>query len=102
VGGKTTFARSLNALAIDGHVAVVGFLSGMEVEVKATGLIRKMARVRGISVGHRRAFEDMNRAIEANGLRPVVGRQFSFSEVPAAFAHLSEGAFGKIVIRGLE
>jgi NADPH:quinone reductase-like Zn-dependent oxidoreductase len=99
VGGKNTFARSLNALAINGHVAVVGFLGGMEFGLNALSLIRKMARVRGISVGHRRAFEDMNRAIETNGLRPMIDRHFSFSEVKAAFDYLDKGAFGKIVIR---
>ena len=102
VGSGKTFTRTLNALAIEGHVAVVGFLGGMEINVDARSLIRKRARVQGIAVGHRRAFEEMNRAIEMHGLRPVIDRCFAFAEVKEAFAHLDQGAFGKIVIRVTE
>jgi NADPH:quinone reductase-like Zn-dependent oxidoreductase len=102
VGGGETFKRSLNALAIEGHVAVVGFLGGMEIKVDARSLIRKRARVQGIAVGHRRAFEEMNRAIEIHGLRPVIDRCFPFAGVREAFNYLDEGAFGKIVIRVVE
>ncbi len=99
VGGGETFKRSLNALAVEGHVAVVGFLGGMDIQVDARSLIRKRARVQGIAVGHRRAFEEMNRAIETQGLRPVIDRCFPFAGVKEAFEHLDQGAFGKIVIR---
>jgi NADPH:quinone reductase-like Zn-dependent oxidoreductase len=102
VGGGETFSRSLNALAIEGHVAVVGFLGGMEINVDARSLIRKRARVQGIAVGHRRAFEEMNRAIEIHGLRPVIDRCFPFAGVREAFSYLDKGAFGKIVIRVVE
>jgi NADPH:quinone reductase-like Zn-dependent oxidoreductase len=102
VGGGETFKRSLNALAIDGHVAVVGFLGGMKITLDATSLIRKRARVQGIAVGHRRAFEEMNRAIEIHGLRPVIDRCFPFTGVREAFDYLDQGAFGKIVIRVFE
>jgi NADPH:quinone reductase-like Zn-dependent oxidoreductase len=102
VGGGESFKRSLNALAIEGHVAVVGFLGGMEINVDARILIRKRARVQGIAVGHRRAFEEMNRAIEIHGLRPVIDRCFPFAGVREAFAYLDKGAFGKIVIRVVE
>jgi NADPH:quinone reductase-like Zn-dependent oxidoreductase len=99
VGGASTFKRSINALAIDGHVAVVGFLGGTSITIDALSLIRKRAQVRGVMVGHRRAFEDMNRAIEDNSLRPVIDRQFKFVDVKAAFEHLEKGAFGKIVVK---
>jgi len=102
VGGGETFKRSLNALAIDGHVAVVGFLGGVEFNVNALSLIRKRVRVQGIAVGHRRAFEEMNRAIETHGLRPVIDRCLPFAAVNEAFAYLDKGAFGKIVIRVIE
>ncbi|MCA0010534.1 zinc-binding dehydrogenase [Mesorhizobium sp. B292B1B] len=52
----------------------------------------------GISIGHRRAFERMNRAIEALGIRPVVDKVFGFEEVAQAFQHLEKGPFGKVVI----
>jgi NADPH:quinone reductase-like Zn-dependent oxidoreductase len=44
-------------------------------------------------------FEGMNRAIEANGLKPVIDRVFPFAEAKAAYRHLkSQSHFGKIVI----
>jgi NADPH:quinone reductase-like Zn-dependent oxidoreductase len=44
-------------------------------------------------------FEAMNRAIAANGLRPVIDSVYSFDQAIAAFAKLGEGRhFGKIAI----
>jgi NADPH:quinone reductase-like Zn-dependent oxidoreductase len=41
----------------------------------------------------------MNRAIEANALKPVIDKVFAFADVPAAYHHMASGAhFGKIVI----
>ena len=45
-------------------------------------------------------FEAMNRAIAANGIKPVIDKVFGFDEVQAAYKHMASGAhFGKIVIR---
>jgi NADPH:quinone reductase-like Zn-dependent oxidoreductase len=44
-------------------------------------------------------FEDMNRAIEVNGIKPPIDKVFPFSEAPAAFGCLASQDFiGKIVI----
>ena len=41
----------------------------------------------------------MNRAITANGIKPVIDKVFGFDEVHAAYKHMASGAhFGKIVI----
>ena len=56
--------------------------------------------VRGIFVGSREMFEDMNRAFELHQTRPVIDRVFGFDEFPAALRHLESGAhFGKVVVR---
>lgn len=45
-------------------------------------------------------FEAMNRAIAANGIKPVIDKVFGFDEVQAAYKHMASGAhFSKIVIR---
>jgi NADPH:quinone reductase-like Zn-dependent oxidoreductase len=62
-------------------------------------MMLKRAVSQGISVGHRRAFEDMNRAIDAHGIKPVIDRIFAFDDVHAAFDALEDGPFGKVVIR---
>jgi NADPH:quinone reductase-like Zn-dependent oxidoreductase len=49
-------------------------------------------------------FEQMNRAIEANDIHPVVDKVFSFSQTVEAFHYLqSQAHFGKVVLTmGLE
>jgi NADPH:quinone reductase-like Zn-dependent oxidoreductase len=44
-------------------------------------------------------FEDMNRAIETNGIKPIVGKVFPFEETHEAFRQFAAGDFfGKVVI----
>jgi NADPH:quinone reductase-like Zn-dependent oxidoreductase len=44
-------------------------------------------------------FEDMNRAIEANHLKPVIDKTFAFAEVHEALKYMESGShFGKIVV----
>jgi NADPH:quinone reductase-like Zn-dependent oxidoreductase len=50
-------------------------------------------------VGTHREQEAMIRAVEANGIRPVIDRHFPLVELGAAFRHQEAGAhFGKIVV----
>jgi NADPH:quinone reductase-like Zn-dependent oxidoreductase len=52
-----------------------------------------------VAVGSRTQFVAMNRAIEANRLKPVIDRVFSFDEAVDAFRYYQAGQFfGKIVI----
>ena len=45
-------------------------------------------------------FEDMNRLITANQIKPVIDKVFSFDEVPAAYAYLaSQKHVGKVIIK---
>jgi NADPH:quinone reductase-like Zn-dependent oxidoreductase len=56
--------------------------------------------MQGILVGSRRMFEDMNKAIDGNRLKPVIDRTFEFNEVSQALKYMESGAhFGKIVVR---
>jgi NADPH:quinone reductase-like Zn-dependent oxidoreductase len=58
-----------------------------------------MLHIRGIYVGSRQNFVEMNRAIEQTRLRPVVDRVFSFAEAREAFTTMENAShFGKIVI----
>ncbi len=53
----------------------------------------------GIGVGSTAMFEDMNRAIEVNKIKPIVDKVFPFDEAPEAFRQFAAGNFfGKIVI----
>ena len=97
VGGDNA-RRSLNALGADGRLSIIGLLGSMELSFPILPFMRNRITVQGLSIGHRRAFERMNQAIEALSLKPVIDKVYGFDQVPQAFEHLERGPFGKIVI----
>ncbi len=100
VGGAGTFDESLRAVRPGGQVALIGVLAGGEGAVNLTRVLMQNVRVQGVFVGHRRAFEAMNRAVAAHQLRPVVDRAFALDDARAAFEAMRAGEhFGKIVVR---
>jgi len=100
VGGAETLARALQAIRPGGFITVIGLLSGMRGEINPLPILFRSAHVAGIRVGSREMFEDMNRAISINRMRPVIDRVFQFDEAQAALDHLASGRhFGKICIR---
>jgi NADPH:quinone reductase-like Zn-dependent oxidoreductase len=99
VGGVGTLARSYQAIGFGGKIALIGFLGGPAGQQEPYALMMKGGSLVGIGVGSTAMFEDMNRAIEANGIKPVVGRVFPFDEAVEAFRCLAAGDFfGKVVI----
>jgi NADPH:quinone reductase-like Zn-dependent oxidoreductase len=63
----SSLGRSLSAIAFAGTISVVGFVAGYSAELNVRQLIGPMVNVKGIAVGSRRGFVDMNRAIEMAG-----------------------------------
>ncbi|WP_416899349.1 MAG: zinc-dependent alcohol dehydrogenase family protein [Minwuia sp.] len=100
VGGPGTFDRSVNATRIGGIIGLIGILTGPAGTVHPTNFMRKSITVRGIYVGSRAMFADMNRAIELHGLTPVIDETFGFESAPDAYrAMRAAGHFGKLAIR---
>ena len=98
VGGAGTLSKSLNSVRIGGHVAVIGVLAGAG-EFDPRGVLMKAVRMQGILVGSRRMFEEMNNAIEGNGLKPVIDKMFAFKDASEALRYMESGShFGKIVV----
>ena len=76
----------------------VGYRS-VGIENDPLALIWKNVHLKGILVGNRRELDEMTKAIDRNGLKPVIDRRFPFAEAPAAYRYLASGAhFGKVVI----
>lgn len=98
VGGDN-LRQSVGALAGSGHILQIGFMNDTEMRMPAIALQLRRATLQGVSVGHRRAFEEMNQAIDRYGIKPVIDKVFPFADAPAAFAHLEQGPFGKLVIK---
>ena len=99
VGGAGTLGKSLNSVRVGGHVALIGVLAGGG-DFDPRGILMKSVRLQGIYVGSRRMFEELNSAIEANGLKPVIDKTFAFAEAREALRYMESGAhFGKIVIK---
>lgn len=99
VGGTGTLARSVKAVRVGGHIALIGALD-MTGEFNPIPVFMKGVRVQGIFVGSREMFENMNGAIEAGKLRPVIDRVFEFGEAREALKYMASGAhFGKIAVR---
>jgi NADPH:quinone reductase-like Zn-dependent oxidoreductase len=99
VGGAGTLEQSLRAVRRGGTVSLIGRLAAPG-EFNPNWIFIKSVRVQGIYVGSREMFENMNRAIAAAGLKPVVDRVFAFEEARQALRYLESGAhFGKVCIR---
>jgi len=97
VGGANTLTNSLNAVRFGGTISLIGVLTGGE--VNPIPILMKGVKVNGIFVGSRVMFEAMNRAIELNGLKPVIDRVFDFAELPQALQYMEGGShLGKIVV----
>jgi NADPH:quinone reductase-like Zn-dependent oxidoreductase len=102
VAGGDALARSINAVRMGGQVSLVGLLAGTTANVPVVPLLQKRVRLQGIQVGSRELFEDLNRAIERQRLRPVIDRVYPFEEAAQAIAALKGGGsyVGKLVIAG--
>jgi NADPH:quinone reductase-like Zn-dependent oxidoreductase len=98
VGGAGTLARSLRALRPGGTIAQVGVLTQSTDPFPIALVLRKTARIRGIYVGSRKDFVEMNRAIVLAELRPV-GEAFEWNQAREVFKCMEEAAhFGKLVL----
>jgi NADPH:quinone reductase-like Zn-dependent oxidoreductase len=99
VGGAPTFPQAIKSLRMGGRISVVGILAREPAVVELPWIISNHLQVRGVMVGSRRHFEDMNRFIDANGFRPTIDRTFPVSEANAAFEYQATNAhFGKVAI----
>jgi NADPH:quinone reductase-like Zn-dependent oxidoreductase len=99
IGGAGTLARSMRSLARGGKISLIGFLAGRDGDTNPTPLMMVGGSLHGIFVGDREMFEEMNRAIGVNRIRPVIDRVFPFEDAPAAYRYQASRAFiGKIVI----
>ncbi|WP_119944711.1 NAD(P)-dependent alcohol dehydrogenase [Neorhizobium sp. NCHU2750] len=99
VGGPGTLAQSIEAARDNGHIALIGVLSGFSGDVPTATLMRRQQRLQGLIVGSRRHQQDFVAALETTGIRPVIDQTFPLAELRSAFEWQASGRhFGKIAI----
>jgi NADPH:quinone reductase-like Zn-dependent oxidoreductase len=101
VGGAGTLTKSIASIRMAGHIHLIGFVAGLSDPPSIIGdVIGSAANLRGILAGSVKQFNDMNRLISVNNLRPVVDKVFEFEEVEEGYKYLeSQQHIGKVVIR---
>ena len=99
IGGVGTLPQSIEAVRVGGHISLIGVLTGLSGEVPTAALFGKNAALKGITVGSRSQQRDMIRAIETNGIEPVIDSTFPLEDLADAFRHQeSQKHFGKICV----
>jgi NADPH:quinone reductase-like Zn-dependent oxidoreductase len=100
VGGPHTLPQSIVASRTGGHLAIIGAVGGFDIDNIPFAITQaKRLRLQGVTVGSRRDQIEMVRAIEANGIKPVVDRTLPLEQLADAFRLLQSGEFfGKIGI----
>jgi len=97
VGGFGTLPQSMQAVGFGGEIAMIGVLT--RGESTPHPLMFKGASLRGIMVGSREMAVQLNRAIEASDIHPVIDKVFPFEEAAEAYRYQSSpDLFGKAVI----
>lgn len=98
VGGVGTLPRSLRCIRMGGTIAQIGVLSEPSELLPLPVILHKQARIRGIYVGSRRDFEQMNKAVALAELRPVK-ESFPWTEAREVLGHIEQAThFGKLVL----
>ena len=95
-------AQSLAAIKPEGVISIIGFLGGMGKDQPGfLECLNRICIVRGVLVGSRLQFGDMNAAIDASGIKPVIdGKVFGFEEAKEAYQYMwDQKHFGKVVIK---
>ncbi|KAG6889767.1 hypothetical protein C0995_014694 [Termitomyces sp. Mi166 len=104
VGGQGTLPKSINSARPGGQIHIIGFVSQDTSDAAGLvlGCIRRAVSLRGIQIGSRAQFVDMNRMIAAhpNMTRPRIDAVFPFEKAKEAYSYLqSQAHVGKVVIK---
>jgi NADPH2:quinone reductase len=104
IGGEL-LPQTIDLLAMNGRVSVVGRLAGPVPQFNTASLFFRRLRIGGVAVGtyssaqSRDAWQRIVSLLDSSGARPVVDSIFAFEELPKAFKRLAEGPMGKVLIR---
>ena len=99
VGGPATLEQSMMAARVGAHISVIGILTGLGGEISIVTALIKQLRLQGLIVGNRTQQQDMIKAIDTNGMHPVVDQVFPLESIVEAFKYQETNQhFGKICL----
>ncbi len=99
IGGAETLEQALNAIRVGGQISLIGILSGQTCEINIVKSFVKQARLQGVLVGNRVQQQEMIKAIEVNGMKPIIDKVFPLEEIVQAFEYQETNQhFGKICL----
>lgn len=103
VGGEKTLTQSFKAVRLEGLISIIGFLGGKDSQSNLSfwDTFKTVTVVRGVNVGSRKQFREMNAFIEQKKIKPVVDEKvFAFEDAKEAYKALeAQKFFGKVVIK---
>jgi D-arabinose 1-dehydrogenase-like Zn-dependent alcohol dehydrogenase len=90
VGGPATLEQSFAAIKLGGIISIVGILAGEgKIQPSVLEILKHGCIVRGILIGNRSQFEEMNRFIDVNGIKPVLDPEvWKLEELKEAYKYL--------------
>lgn len=99
VGGIVSLNATTQVARENALISVVGVISGTEGLFNIQDVIWKNLILRGVYVGSKAMFKEMNHFITQNRIVPIVDSVFSFVDAPSALEKLQRGEqFGKITL----
>lgn len=99
VGGPGTLEKSIAASRMAGPITPIGVLTGFAGDVPTAAIMFKNIRLSCAMVGAREQQPAMIEGVESTGIRPVIDRSFTLSQIADAFRYQkSQRHYGKICL----
>lgn len=101
VGGPGSLEQSLKAIKLEGVITIIGFLAPSSKQPPLMDALNHVCIVRGVFVGSKEQFVEMNRAIDSVKIKPVVDSNiFKFEDLKAAYQYQwDQKHYGKVVVK---
>jgi NADPH2:quinone reductase len=102
--GGSLLPEMINLLGMNGRVSVVGRLAGEIPSFNTASLLFRRVRIGGVAVGSysteesREAWRAIVDLLSRTNARPLIDQVFPFAQLPAAFAKLTVGPMGKVLL----
>jgi NADPH:quinone reductase len=100
--------KSIQLTGYKGRICVVGMLAGLKSEITIGSFLFKRIHIIGIAVGNyapgeaQAAWQKIVATLDQSRRRPFIDRIFPMGQVQEAFAYLSTGPLGKVLISPME